>query len=80
MWNDQRIVLSDELGTVKHLKVKKLFAERQMKKPHGTERRKADLLTRHKSKSQKFCWPSWDEEIEFPSCHITAMSWLVPQP
>lgn len=54
----------DALGTVWALRVKELVAERQMKKPHRTEKSKAELLTRHKSMSQKVCWPSWDGEIE----------------
>lgn len=55
---------SDALGTMQALRVKEVVAERQMKKPHRTEKRKAEILTRHKSMSQKVCWPSWDGEIE----------------
>jgi len=54
----------DALRTVRALRVKELVAERQMKKPHRIEKRKAELLTRHKSTSQKFCWLSWDGEIK----------------
>lgn len=60
---DQGILPSEALGTVQAKRVKESVAERQMKKIHRTEKRKAELLTRHKSMSQKVCWPSWDGEI-----------------
>lgn len=69
---------SKAMGTVRALRVKEVIAERQTEKPHRREKRKAGLLTRHKSMSHKVCWPSWDGE--FPSFQVITVKWLVSQP